>query len=70
MYALEGGSFGLQIGGEVTDFVVRVMNNRGGDSLLHSKAGLGGDASIAAGLKGRTASAETDAFLRTEMVSY
>jgi SH3 domain-containing YSC84-like protein 1 len=47
-----------------------VMNNRGGDSLLHSKAGLGGDASIAAGLKGRTASAETDAFLRTEMVSY
>ena len=49
MYALEGGSFGFQIGGEATDFVILVMNNRGVDSLLHSKVKLGGDASIAAG---------------------
>src|ERR1700681_1927000 len=70
MYALEGGSFGLQIGGEATDFVILVMNNRGVESLLHSKVKLGGDASIAAGPKGRTASAETDVTLRAEMLSY
>ncbi len=52
MYALEGGSFGFQIGGEATDFVILVMNNRGMDSLLHSKVKLGGDASVAAGPKG------------------
>jgi len=70
MYALEGGSVGLQIGGEATDFVILVMNNRGVQSLLHSKVKLGGDASIAAGPKGRTASADTDAYLRAEMLSY
>ena len=70
MYALEGGSFGLQIGGEATDFVILVMNNRGVESLLHSKVKLGGDASVAAGPKGRTASAETDAYMRSEMLSY
>jgi lipid-binding SYLF domain-containing protein len=70
MYALEGGSFGLQIGAEATDFVILVMNNRGAESLLHSKVKLGGDASIAAGPKGRTASAESDAYLRAEMLSY
>jgi len=70
MYALEGGSVGLQIGGEATDFVILVMNNRGVNSLLHSKVKLGGDASIAAGPKGRTASADTDAYLRSEMLSY
>ncbi len=70
MYALEGGSVGFQIGGEATDFVILVMNNRGVDSLLHSKVKLGADASIAAGPKGRTASAETDAYLRAEMLSY
>jgi lipid-binding SYLF domain-containing protein len=69
MYALEGGSFGLQIGAEATDFVILVMNNRGADSLLHSKVKLGGDASIA-GPKGRTTSADTDAFMRAEMLSY
>ena len=53
-----------------TDFVILVMNNRGADSLLHSKVKLGGDASIAAGPKGRTASADTDAFMRAEMLSY
>jgi len=70
MYALEGGSIGLQIGGEATDFVILVMNNRGMDSLLHSKVKLGADASVAAGPKGRTASADTDAYLRAEMLSY
>lgn len=70
MYALEGGSFGLQIGAEATDFVILVMNNRGAESLLHSKVKLGGDASIAAGPKGRTTSADTDAFMRAEMLSY
>src|ERR1700675_979823 len=70
MYALEGGSVGFQIGGEATDFVILVMNNRGVNSLLHSKVKLGGDASIAAGPKGRTASADTDAYLRSEMLSY
>lgn len=70
MYALEGGSVGFQIGGEATDFVILVMNNRGMNSLLHSKVKLGADASIAAGPKGRTASADTDATLRAEMLSY
>lgn len=70
MYALEGGSVGFQIGGQATDFVILVMNASGVDSLLHSKVKLGADASIAAGPLGRTASAETDAYLRAEMLSY
>jgi len=70
MFALEGGSFGFQIGGEATDFVILVMNSRGVESLLHSKVKLGGDASIAAGPLGRTASADTDAYMRAEMLSY
>ena len=70
MYALEGGSIGLQIGGEATDFVILVINNHGVESLLKSKVKLGGDASIAAGPKGRTATAETDAYMRSEMLSY
>src|ERR1700720_530891 len=70
MYALEGGSFGLQIGGEATDFVILIMNDRGMDSLLHSKVKLGADASVAAGPKGRSASAESDAYMRAEMLSY
>jgi lipid-binding SYLF domain-containing protein len=70
MYALEGGSIGFQIGGEATDFVILVMNDRGMKSLIHSKVKLGADASIAAGPKGRTASADTDAAMRAEMLSY
>jgi len=70
MMALEGGSVGFQIGGQATDFVILVMNNRGADSVLHSKVKLGGDASIAAGPKGRDASAESDVTLRAEMLSY
>jgi SH3 domain-containing YSC84-like protein 1 len=70
MMALEGGSFGLQIGGQATDFVILVMNNRGADSVLHSKVKLGADASVAAGPKGRAASADTDVTMRAEMLSY
>jgi lipid-binding SYLF domain-containing protein len=70
MYALEGGSVGLQIGGEATDFVFLVMNDRGAGSLLHTKVKLGADASIAAGPKGRSAAADTDAYLRAEILSY
>jgi lipid-binding SYLF domain-containing protein len=70
MMALEGGSFGLQIGGEATDFVLLVMNERGASSILASKVKLGGDASVAAGPVGRDTSAETDATLRAEILSY
>jgi lipid-binding SYLF domain-containing protein len=70
MMALEGGSVGLQIGGEATDFVILVMNNRGVDSLLHSKVKLGADAAISAGPKGRDAQADTDVTMRAEMLSY
>jgi len=70
MYALEGASFGLQLGGQATDFVFLVMNPRGADSLLSSKTKLGVDASAAAGPKGRTAMAGTDVFMRAELLSY
>ena len=70
MYALEGGSFGFQIGGQATDFILLVMNRRGVDSLLHSKVKLGGDVSIAAGPVGRDFSVDTDAYLRSEILSY
>jgi lipid-binding SYLF domain-containing protein len=70
MYALEGGSIGFQIGGEATDFVFLIMNDRGANSLLHSKVKLGADASIAAGPVGRDAAADTDAYLRSEILSY
>ncbi len=70
MYALEGGSIGFQLGGEATDFVFLVMNDRGASSLLHSKVKLGADASIAAGPKGRSAAADTDVYMRAEILSY
>lgn len=70
MMALEGGSVGLQIGGQATDFVILVMGDRGVSSLLKSKVKLGADASIAAGPKGRDAEADTDVSFRTEMLSY
>jgi lipid-binding SYLF domain-containing protein len=70
MYALEGGSIGLQLGGESTDLVLLVMNKRGVDALLGSKVKLGGNASAAAGPKGRSASASTDASMRAEILSY
>lgn len=70
MYSLEGGSFGFQIGGEATDVVLLIMNNSGVRSLLQSKVKLGVGASIAAGPKGRTAGASTDAYMRAEILSY
>jgi lipid-binding SYLF domain-containing protein len=70
MMALEGGSFGLQLGGQATDFVLLVMNPRGAHSILKSKVKLGADASAAAGPKGRTANASTDVTLRAEVLSY
>src|SRR5215813_814983 len=70
MMALEGGSFGFQIGGQATDFVLLVMNESGARGILSGKVKLGGDASIAAGPVGRNASAETDVTLRSEILSY
>ena len=70
MYALEGGSIGFQLGGEATDLVLLVMNERGASSILDSKVKLGADLSAAAGPKGRDASADTDASLRAEILSY
>jgi len=70
MFALEGASFGFQIGGEATDFVFLIMNDRGADSLMKSKVKLGGDASVAAGPVGRTASADTDVVMRAEILTY
>jgi len=70
MYALEGGSFGFQIGGEATDLILLVMNGKGMDSILSSKVKLGGDASVAAGPVGRDAAASTDAWMRAEILSY
>jgi SH3 domain-containing YSC84-like protein 1 len=70
MYALEGGSVGFQIGGEETDLILLVMNDRGMESILSSKVKLGADASVAGGPKGRDASADTDAWMRAEILSY
>lgn len=70
MMALEGGSFGFQIGGQATDFVLLVMNERGAKAILSSKVKLGADASAAAGPKGRTAEASTDVTMRAEILSY
>jgi len=70
MMALEGGSFGFQIGGQATDFVLLVMNESGASGILISKVKLGADASVAAGPVGRDASADTDATLRAEILSY
>jgi SH3 domain-containing YSC84-like protein 1 len=70
MYALEGGSIGFQIGGEATDLILLVMNDRGMESILSSKVKLGADVSVAGGPKGRDASADTDAWMRAEILSY
>jgi len=70
MMALEGGSFGFQIGGQATDFVLLVMNESGARGILASKVKLGADASAAAGPVGRDSSAETDATLHSEILSY
>lgn len=70
MMQSSGGSFGLQIGGEATDFVILVMNDQGARAVLHGKAKLGGDASVAAGPVGRDAEASTNGAMSAEMLSY
>lgn len=70
MMALEGGSAGLQLGGNATDFILLLMSPRSAENILKSKVKLGADASAAAGPVGRTASAETDVTLRAEILSY
>jgi lipid-binding SYLF domain-containing protein len=70
LYALEGVSVGLQMGGQSTDFVLLVMNPKGARSLLSSKVKLGADASAAAGPKGRTAEGATDIVMNAELLSY
>lgn len=70
MFALEGGSAGLQLGGQATDFVLLVMNEKGANSVMGSKVKLGADASAAAGPKGRDAEAATDLTLKADILSY
>ena len=69
-FEMKGGSFGLQIGAESTDFVLLFMNEKAMQALLKSKFTLGGEASVAAGPVGRTAAAETDATMTAEVLSY
>jgi lipid-binding SYLF domain-containing protein len=70
MMALEGASFGFQLGGQATDFVLLVMNPRGATAIMSSKVQLGAGMSAAAGPKGRDANASTDATLRAEILTY
>jgi SH3 domain-containing YSC84-like protein 1 len=70
MMALEGVSFGFQLGGQATDFLLLVMNERGARSILSSKVKIGGDAAASAGPVGRNAQANLDAYLRTSILSY
>jgi SH3 domain-containing YSC84-like protein 1 len=70
MMALEGASFGLQLGGQATDFVLLLMSPNSAANILKSKVKIGGDASAAAGPVGRNASAETDVTMRAEILSY
>ena len=67
---IEGGSVGLQIGVSSTDLVLLVMNDRGMKRLLSTKFTLGGEASVAAGPVGRDATAQTDAFMTAEILSW
>lgn len=67
---MEGGSFGFQIGGSETDVVMLVMNDRGAEKMLSSQFTLGGEGEVAAGPVGRTASAETDAKLTAEILTW
>jgi SH3 domain-containing YSC84-like protein 1 len=67
---IEGGSFGFQIGGSSTDLIMLVMNERGADKLLSSKFTLGAEGSVAAGPVGRTATAQTDAQMHADILSW
>src|SRR5687768_827549 len=70
LITLGGGSFGLQVGGQAADFVFFIMNPRGIDHLLKSKFTLGGDVTVAAGPKGRSAEAATDLQMRAEILTW
>jgi lipid-binding SYLF domain-containing protein len=67
---IEGGSFGFQIGGSSTDLIMLVMNARGMEKLLEDKFTLGGEASVAAGPVGRTTTAQTDAQMHADILSW
>jgi SH3 domain-containing YSC84-like protein 1 len=67
---IEGGSIGFQIGGSTTDLIMLVMSARGADKLLSSKFTLGAEGSVAAGPVGRTATAQTDAQMHAEILSW
>lgn len=67
---IEGGSIGFQIGGSETDLIMLVMSDRGADKLLSSKFTLGAEGSVAAGPVGRTATAQTDAQMHAEILSW
>ncbi|HVO62667.1 MAG TPA: lipid-binding SYLF domain-containing protein [Terriglobales bacterium] len=70
MFTVQGGSFGLQIGGQAVDLVMLIMNQKGMDNLLSSKFQLGADASVAAGPVGRHAAADTDWKMRAQVLTY
>jgi lipid-binding SYLF domain-containing protein len=70
MMASSGGSFGLQIGAESTDFVILVLNDGGARAMMKNKLKLGADASIAAGPVGRTSEASTTGTMKAQMLSY
>ena len=67
---IEGGSVGFQIGGSETDLIMLVMNSGGADKLLSSKFTLGAEGSVAGGPVGRTATAQTDAQMHAEILSW
>jgi lipid-binding SYLF domain-containing protein len=69
-FSITGGSWGLQLGGQAVDLVMLVMNKKGMDALLSSKFKIGGDASAAAGPVGRSAAADTDWKMKSEILSY
>jgi SH3 domain-containing YSC84-like protein 1 len=69
-FTIQGGSWGLQIGGQAVDLVMLIMNQKGMENLLNSKFKLGGDASVAAGPVGRHAAADTDWTMRAQILSY
>ncbi|HEX2329752.1 MAG TPA: lipid-binding SYLF domain-containing protein [Candidatus Angelobacter sp.] len=70
MMASSSASFGLQLGGQATDFVILVLNDSGARQMLHNKLKLGADASVAAGPVGRTSEASTNASMKAQMLSY
>jgi lipid-binding SYLF domain-containing protein len=70
MFTAGGANFGFQLGGQATDFVLVVMNAKGAEKLLQSKAKLGADASVAGGPVGRTAEGATDVQLQAEILTY